>query len=144
VKLACRLLIIACYAMPPATPRRAHILVIDDDPFVTLFMSDALGSEGYEVETAANGREGLEKIVAQPYDLILSDLRMPELDGVGLYREVERQRPELAARIVFVSGTAEVPDYTTFLRGVSVPVLSKPFHVDLLLRFVAQCLQVLG
>src|SRR5713226_1087634 len=67
--------------MPPATPRRAHILVIDDDPFVTLFMSDALGSEGYEVETAANGREGLEKIVAQPYDLILSDLRMPELDG---------------------------------------------------------------
>jgi CheY-like chemotaxis protein len=130
--------------MPPSTARRAHILIVDDDPFVRRLIADALASQGYEVDTAVNGREGLEKIIAQPYDLIMSDLRMPELDGIGLYREVERRRPELAARIVFVSGTTEFPEYTLFLQHNSVPVLSKPFRVEMLFRFVAQCLQVLG
>ncbi len=130
--------------MPPLTDGPARILVVDDDPFVRRLIDDALTSQGYEVDTAVNGREGLERIIAQPYDLIMSDLRMPELDGIGLYREVERRRPELVARIVFVSGTTELPEYTLFLRHNSVPVLSKPFRVEILFRFVAQCLQVLG
>jgi DNA-binding NtrC family response regulator len=130
--------------MPPLTDGAAHILIIDDDPSVRRLIADALTSRGYEVETAANGREGLEKIIAQPYDLIMSDLRMPVLDGIGLYREVERRRPELVGRIVFVSGTTEFPEYTLFLQHNSVPVLSKPFRVEMLFRFVAQCLQVLG
>ena len=126
------------------TNRSRCVLVIDDEPLIARLIADALTAEGYDVETAANGREGLEKIVAQPYDLIMTDLRMPELDGLGLYREVERQRPDLVRRIVFVSGTTELPEYTAFLQATSVPVLSKPFHVGMLLRFVEQCLQVLG
>jgi CheY-like chemotaxis protein len=126
------------------TMTRSRVLVIDDEPLVARLIVDTLTGEGYTVETAANGREGLAKILARPFDLILSDLRMPVLDGVGLYREVERQRPALVRRIVFVSGTTDIPEYTGFLQTTSVPLLSKPFHVDMLARFVEQCLQVLG
>ena len=64
--------------------RHACILVVDDEPLVAALMADTLGLEGYEVETAKNGREALEKIATRSYDAVLSDLRMPELDGVGL------------------------------------------------------------
>ena len=93
-----------------ADARRICILVVDDEPLVAAIMADILGLEGYEVETAKNGREALEKIAARSYDLILSDLQMPELDGVGLYHELERQRPSLLPRLAFVSGSTEVPE----------------------------------
>jgi len=97
-----------------ADARRICILVVDDEPLVAAIMADILGLEGYEVETAKNGREALEKIAARSYDLILSDLQMPELDGVGLYHELERQRPSLLPRLAFVSGSTEVPEYASF------------------------------
>jgi two-component system NtrC family sensor kinase len=119
--------------------RRAYILVVDDEPLVAAVMADTLGLEGYEVETAKNGREALEKIAARPYDAILSDLRMPELDGVGLYRELEQQHPRLLPRLAFVSGTTEPPEYASFLKRTGATVLSKPFGVTDVHRLV-QCL----
>ena len=97
--------------------RRACILVVDDQPLVAALIADLLALEGYEVETAKNGREALEKIAGRSYDLILSDLQMPELDGVGLYHELERQRPSLLPRLAFVSGSTEVPEYASFASG---------------------------
>jgi len=87
--------------------RRACILVVDDEPLVAALIADALGLEGYEVETAKDGREALEKIAARSYDVILSDLRMPELDGVGLYRELEQRHESLLRRL---RGHCPVPD----------------------------------
>src|SRR5713101_468639 len=121
--------------------RRACILVIDDEPLVVALMTDILGLEGYEVETAENGREALEKIAARSYDVILSDLRMPELDGVGLYRELEQQYPRLLPRLAFVSGTTEPPEYASFLERTGATVLSKPFAVADLHRLVQRFLQ---
>jgi CheY-like chemotaxis protein len=109
--------------------RPACILVVDDEPLVAALIADALGLEGYEVETAKNGREALEKIAACSYDAILSDLRMPELDGVGLYRELEQKHQSLLLRLAFVSGTTEPPEYASFLERTGAPVLSKPFAV---------------
>ena len=127
--------------MPTAEARRACILVIDDEPLVVALMTDILGLEGYEVETAKNGREALEKIAARSYDAILSDLRMPELDGVGLYRELEQQDQSLLLRLAFVSGTTEPPEYASFLEETGAPVLSKPFAVADLHRLVQRLLQ---
>ena len=72
--------------------RRTCILVVEDEPLVAALIADALELEGYEVETAKNGREALEKIAARSYDAILSDLRMPELDGVEIGRASCRER----------------------------------------------------
>ncbi len=122
--------------------RRACILVVDDEPLVAALMADALELvEGYEIETAKNGREALEKIAARSYDAILSDLRMPELDGVGLYRELEQQHQSLLLRLAFVSGTTEPPEYASFLERTGATVLSKPFAVADLHRLVQRLLQ---
>jgi len=127
--------------MPATEARRGHILVIDDEPLVAALMADILGLEGYEVDTAKNGREGVEKIAARSYDVILSDLRMPELDGVGLYRELEQQHPHLLPRLAFVSGTTEPPEYASFLERTGATVLGKPFGVTDVHRLVQRILQ---
>jgi len=127
--------------MPTTEARRACILVIDDEPLVVALMTDILGLEGYEVETAENGREALEKIAARSYDVILSDLRMPELDGVGLYRALEQQHPSLLPRLAFVSGTTEPPEYASFLQRTGATVLSKPFALTDVHQLVQRMLQ---
>jgi CheY-like chemotaxis protein len=120
--------------------RRACILVVDDEPIVAAAIADILGYEGYEVETAKNGREALEKITARSYDLILCDLQMPELDGAGLYHELERQQPRLLQRLAFVSGSTEVPEYASFCQRTAVTLLGKPFTLEDLLRLVQRLL----
>jgi DNA-binding response OmpR family regulator len=126
--------------MPNATTRRPFILVIDDEPLVAAVIAETLMLVGYEVETAKNGREGLEKIAARAYDLILSDLRMPELDGVGLYHELERHAPRLLQRLIFLSGTTDSAEYLRFLEGTGALVLCKPFAIDTLQGLVRQLL----
>src|SRR2546428_1708600 len=121
--------------------RRACILVVDDQPLVAALIADLLALEGYEVETAKNGREALEKIAGRSYDLILSDLQMPELDGVGLYHELERQRPSLLPRLAFVSGSTEVPEYASFCERTAVSLMGKPFGVADLHRLVQGLLE---
>ncbi len=120
--------------------RRTCILVVEDEPLVAALIADALELEGYEVETAKDGREALEKIAARSYDVILSDLRMPELDGVGLYRELEQRHESLLLRLAFVSGTTEPPEYASFLEQTGATVLSKPFAVADLHRLVQRLL----
>jgi CheY-like chemotaxis protein len=120
--------------------RRACILVVDDEPIVAGAIADILGLEGYEVELAKNGREALERIAARSYDLILCDLQMPELDGAGLYRELERQQPSLLRRLAFVSGSTDVPEYASFCQRTAVTLLGKPFTLEDLLRLVQSLL----
>jgi CheY-like chemotaxis protein len=108
---------------------QTRILVIEDEPSVAQMMIDVLEADGHEVETAANGVLALEKIQERSYDVILSDLRMPDLDGVGVYRALERRRPALLSRLIFITGSTEQPEYRDFLAQTSVPVLAKPFNV---------------
>jgi DNA-binding response OmpR family regulator len=124
---------------PPAG--RARILIVEDEPLVAAMLADALTMGGFDVELAANGRVALEKVRATAgYDLVLSDLLMPELDGAGLYRELERLDPGLIQRILFVSGTTQVSEYTRFLAETGAPLLRKPFGMKALLRAVTDFL----
>jgi DNA-binding response OmpR family regulator len=106
-----------------------HVLVVEDEASIAEMLAEILAAEGYEVDLACNGRVALEKIGAQDYDLILSDLRMPELDGVGLYWELERQHPDLLRRLIVITATTEDLDYQRFLAQIDVPVLEKPFSL---------------
>jgi len=67
---------------------------------------------------------------------VLTDLRMPDLDGIGLYREVNRTQPQLAQRMIFVSGNGGEPRYQRFLVGLEDRNLAKPFDVGQLTRLV--------
>ncbi len=113
---------------------RAQILVVDDEAIIAQLIADVLTGEGYDVDTAPHGLAALENLERRTYDLILSDLRMPELDGLGFYREIERRRPDLLQRFVFITGTSEHADYQGFIDRVKVPVLTKPFDMSELAR----------
>jgi len=109
------------------TPLKTRVLVVEDEPMVAQMVAEMLEADGHEVETAANGLLALDKLEARSYDLIISDLRMPALDGVGLYREIKRRQPALLSRFLFISGTADQPEYRHFLAESAVPILAKPF-----------------
>ncbi|HSL50557.1 MAG TPA: response regulator [Candidatus Deferrimicrobiaceae bacterium] len=119
---------------------RPQVLVVDDEHVIAQLIADVLGGEGYDVDTAPDGVVALEHIGRRAYDLILSDLRMPELDGLGLYRKLEESHPDLVRRFVFITGTSEHTDYQGFIEDVAAPVLTKPFEVDELLRVAREML----
>jgi len=115
-----------------------RILVVDDEPVLTELLSDLLKSVGHDVEHARDGRVALRMALAKPYDMILSDLKMPGLDGQGLYEEVCRQRPELQGRFIFTTGDVVNPEAQGFLQGSGCSYLSKPFKLEAVLALVDQ------
>ena len=118
------------------TGERPRVLVVDDESVIAQLIADVLGGEGFEVDTAPHGLAALDRLANRTYDVILSDLRMPELDGFGLFREIERRYPDLLGRFVFITGTSEHTDYQGFIDDVKVPVLTKPFDMMNLVRIV--------
>lgn len=117
-----------------------RFLVVEDDLPIAQMMASILTDEGHKVDIADNGRLALEKIETQDYDLILSDLRMPELDGVGLYRELKRRRSDLLRRMIVITGTSGHPEYESFLNETRVPFLEKPFGLSALHELVRKVL----
>jgi CheY-like chemotaxis protein len=114
----------------------ALVLVVDDDDDLRTMIADAL-MRTYSVVTARNGREALVAIHTKgPFDLILSDLAMPELGGVELYWHLVQLVPDLARRLVFMSA-GEVPVCTRPLID-HVPLIAKPFEVRDLRALVAK------
>lgn len=122
-------------------PSGKRILVVDDEAPLAALMTDILSAHGYTVDIAVNGLAALAHVERRPYDLILSDLRMPELDGPGLYRELERRRPELARRIAFVTGSAQSVGMEHFLEKTGAPILYKPFRIQDLQKLVSDLLE---
>ena len=104
------------------------MLLVDDDAALRELMVEAVQRGGYVVDVAANGQEALQRIEQHEYDLVLSDLDMPEMDGPALYRAIERAFPRYAARIAFMTAHGTAEKYSTFVRDVRAPVLRKPFH----------------
>jgi PAS domain S-box-containing protein len=113
-----------------ARPRGAGtILVIDDEPEIGELLAEFLERDGHRVELACSGREALGRLAGRgdEVDLIISDLRMPDMDGPALFRELANTRPELLPRIVFLTGDTLAADIQWFLAETGVPVIEKPF-----------------
>lgn len=118
-----------------------HILIVDDEPGIVEVLKEALSLHGYVVDTAGNGAIALQKIMQEKYDLIISDLRMPDMDGEKLYHTVRRLQPELATRIVFLTGDTVSQTARAFLEWTGNRWFSKPFQVSELERVVHNFLQ---
>jgi CheY-like chemotaxis protein len=88
--------------MAPHAP--VTILIVDDEPSLVRALVVALGRDGYKVESADNGQSALELIALCRYDVILCDLRMPELDGSAFYSRLLHQYPSLQRKVIFLTG----------------------------------------
>lgn len=129
----------ATASSPPIRGRT--ILVVDDEIGVAEVLADMLSADGHHVETAANGAMGLDKLQKRSYDLILCDIKMPELDGPGFYREVEARYPGLRERFIFLTGDTLSPKTREFLKQTGASCLSKPFALAEVQRLTQQVLQ---
>jgi signal transduction histidine kinase/CheY-like chemotaxis protein len=103
-----------------------HILVIDDEEDVADLVSEILKREGYRVDTAESGEEGLELATTHDYDAILTDMNMPGISGRGFHEALARRRPELIDRVAFVTGDTMSPDVRDFLDNAGCEFLEKP------------------
>jgi CheY-like chemotaxis protein len=117
-----------------------RVLVVDDEPGIVSLLKDFLEADGYRVITAGNGAAALGRLEENGIDLILTDIRMPELDGPGFYREVERLYPHLLARMVFMTGNILTDDTADFFAATGAPCLRKPFLRDDVQRILSQVL----
>ena len=109
------------------------VLIVDDDLELSSIYRHLLETFNYEVNTAANGKVALEKILSRDVDAIICDLRMPELEGDLFYSTIARVKPYLCRRFIFLTGAADDPKYHSFLNQVKSPVLHKPVHPERLL-----------
>jgi signal transduction histidine kinase/CheY-like chemotaxis protein len=113
-----------------ATASTRNILVVDDEEVIVELLNEVLSTVGHRVETARNGKQALDKIMKTGYDLVISDLKMPGLDGSGLYDTVCREKPEMAHRFVFSTGDAASPAARDFFKKTGCPCLMKPFDLQ--------------
>ena len=106
--------------------------------FVLLSLARALRLDGHETHEAADGAEGLEKLMAGPFDLLLSDIRMPVMDGIELAHQASSHFPEM--KILLMTGYAEQRERADDLMTKIVDVVSKPFALPDIRKAVALAL----
>ena len=119
----------------PEAPQR-RILIVDDEPGIVDVLQEVLGNSGYRIETASNGAKALNRIASQDYDLIISDLCMPEMSGEKLHATLREHYPHLLDRIIFVTGDTVSAGSRSFLEKSGARWLSKPFNISEIERMV--------
>jgi two-component system NtrC family sensor kinase len=119
----------ASHATPSTSVGRHHILVVDDEEAIQKLLTGVLQMDGHLVAVASNGREALDRVGKEAFDLIITDIKMPVMGGHDLYRRLEEQGNPLARRVIFITGDTVAPETRKFLQGVHNAVLSKPFRL---------------
>jgi two-component system cell cycle sensor histidine kinase/response regulator CckA len=125
---------------PAESAAGASVLVVEDEAKLASAVVDALRDAEYVVEHARDGEEALEMVRAHAFDVVICDLKMPRLDGKAFYRALEDAAPQLAKRVIFVTGEVAGTDADEFLEETGCRWLAKPFRLGDLMRTVRETL----
>jgi DNA-binding response OmpR family regulator len=120
---------------------RRRALVIDADEKSLALLHEVVRHLGHDADEGSSAQQALQKIADGDYDLIITDMHLPNLDGVHLYQRLRLLRPELAQRVIFISGGILSDEVSIFLERVGCPLIRKPFSVA---DIEASIWQVLG
>ena len=107
-----------------------NILVADDETPIRIALERFLTQDGHSVVTASTGTEALARAVEKPFDVILLDIRMPDVSGQQIFERWTRERPDLTARVVFLTGDIVSRDLHGFLSDTGRPYVAKPFQFE--------------
>lgn len=122
---------------PPHDLPRMNVLVIDDEEYITSLVQELLKIRlGWRVDRVHDGRQAIERMDGTPFDLVITDLRMPGLDGFAVLKWIRDARPKLLPRVIVITGDSGSQSLDQELIELGVPVLRKPFTPD---ELVAQC-----
>jgi len=128
---------------PPAATAPRHperVLVVDDEAPVRALTREILGATGYDVEVAPDGETALRLLEEHEFDLIITDLRMPLMDGASLFRRVVQRWPAMEHRVLFVTGDIEGEPTARSLDSAAIRYLEKPFTTRQLVTAVQEIL----
>ncbi|HKW18184.1 MAG TPA: response regulator [Terriglobales bacterium] len=127
---------------PALQPRPLPILLIEDEPAVMSYVQAVLERGGYEVVCSASGADGLRQLQSGEFLGVVSDMRTPGgIDGADVYAWISANRPELASRLVFITGDVASEETAATLRRTGVPCVEKPFRVQ---QFISVIEQTMG
>ena len=115
-------------------------LVIDDEQIVLDSVSKILTDENYQVDVSLSGRKGLEDAIRNDYDIVLTDIRMPDIGGMRVLRDLKRAKPSLP--VVIITGYATIRSAVQAMKLGAADYIEKPFTPDQLLKAVASALDV--
>ena len=135
---------VAASAPGEAGPLRRAILVIDDEPWILDLARELLRADGYEVVTALGGQAALERLGQQAFDVIVSDWKMPGLDGVRFFEHLLATDPAAAKRVVFMTGDVVSDAFQQFLKQHELTCLAKPFAAGAFRAVVARMVKTAG
>lgn len=124
--------------------RDRRVLVVDDEAEVAELYAEILRREGLDVTPVSSGREALERLRRESFDLVVSDLRMPDLDGPGLHRALAEAPGDPASRMIFITGDALSHRVKQFLDETGSEVLEKPVSPKQLVARVRAKLRAAG
>jgi len=116
--------------------KRRSVLVVEDEPSIAKVCDRILTAEGFQVDIAVNGEIALGMWREEDYDLCISDIRTPRMNGIELYRQLETERPEVVNRFIFTTGDVLSGNTKTFLEETKRAYLPKPFAPDSLRAIV--------
>jgi two-component system cell cycle response regulator len=111
---------------------QASVLVVDDDPVTRLLLARSIKQQGHRVTTASNGREALARLGAEPCDIVLLDVLMPELDGLQTLEEIKRHPQLRHVGVIMVSGLEDIDSVVRCIETGAEDYLPKPFDPVLL------------
>jgi len=119
------------YEIPedPSQARAQSVLVLEDDPEFCAMLRMTLEQQDYRVTVVANGAQGIQQILIRDFDAILCDIMMPNFPGDMFYLAVQRAKPKLCERFIFMTGHQHDPKIQEFLKRVPCRVLFKPFSM---------------
>jgi len=123
-----------------ATAQR-RILVIEDEPSVAAFLRTALERRGYEIVAASSAADGLQQLASTDFRGVISDFRTPgEINGADVQDWLRRHRPELAERIIFITGDTASDETVQLLAQAGTLCVEKPFRVHQLIAAVEKAI----
>jgi DNA-binding response OmpR family regulator len=126
----------------PGPPK--YVLLLEDETALAETLTPHFESNGYRLVSVTNGVDGLKQIMARDFSAIVCDIMMPSLPGDMFYRAVERTKPYLCKRFIFISGFKGNRDIDEFIRKVGAILLWKPFKTDELMDAIKTVLQKTG
>jgi CheY-like chemotaxis protein len=116
------------------------VLVLDDEKFVADLLSEMLGVLGHQPVVCLSPVRALQMLQSSPFDLVISDFRMPVMNGEQFYHALARKNPALAGRVIFLTGDVVNEETQQFLASTGNPHLDKPFQLSRLEAVIAEVL----
>jgi two-component system NtrC family sensor kinase len=124
----------------PEVPRGTRALVVEDEEALGEAVAGALQDGGFLVDRASNGAEGIACVRERVYDVVICDLKMPKVDGMAFFREVSSSLPQMARRLIFVTGDVAGTEAERFLEESGCRWLAKPFRLRDLVKAAREVL----